>query len=46
MKDPARPIGAVAILLALGACGYAGGDETDAESAVFPAKIYLPCRRN
>jgi hypothetical protein len=39
MKEPARPIGAAAILLVPGARGEAGGDETDAESAVIPAKI-------
>jgi hypothetical protein len=34
----ARPIGAAAILMALGACGYAGGDEVDAESAAILAR--------
>ena len=35
----ARPIGAAAILIALGACGYAGGDEIDAESAAILARV-------
>jgi hypothetical protein len=35
----ARPIGAVAILMALGACGYAGSDEVDAESAAILARV-------
>jgi hypothetical protein len=35
----ARPIGAAAILVALGACGYAGSDEIDAESAAILARV-------
>ena len=35
----ARPIGAVAILMALGACGYAGSDEIEAESAAILARV-------
>ena len=35
----ARRIGAAAILVALGACGYAGSDEIDAESAVILARV-------
>jgi len=35
----ARPIGAVAILMALGACGYAGSDEIEAESATLLARV-------
>jgi hypothetical protein len=34
-----RPIGAVVILMALGACGYATSDEIDAESAVILARV-------
>jgi hypothetical protein len=35
----ARPIGAAAILMAVGACGYAGSDEIDAESAAILARV-------
>jgi hypothetical protein len=35
----ARPFGAAAILIALGACGDAGRDEVDAESAVILARV-------
>jgi len=35
----ARPIGAAAILMALGACGYAGSDEVEAESAAILARV-------
>ena len=35
----ARPIGATAILMALGACGYAGSDEIEAESAAILARV-------
>lgn len=34
-----RPICAAAILIALGACGDAGRDEVDAESAVILARV-------
>jgi hypothetical protein len=39
MSPFARPIRATAILMALGACGYAGGDEVDAESAAILARV-------
>ncbi len=39
MFPSVRSIGAVAILIALGACGYAGGDEVDAESAAILARV-------
>jgi len=39
MRGGRRLIGAAAILIALGACGYAGGDEVDAESAVILARV-------
>ena len=35
----AQRIGAAAILVALVACGYAGSDEIDAESAVILARV-------
>jgi hypothetical protein len=34
-----RPIGAAAILMALGACGYAGSDEIEAESAAILTRV-------
>ena len=37
MKESARPFSAAALLMALGACGYAGSDEIDAESAAILA---------
>ena len=39
MSPFARPIRVTAILMALGACGYAGGDEVDAESAAILARV-------
>lgn len=39
MFPSARPIGAAVILMALGACGYAGSDEIDAESAAILARV-------
>ncbi|MGH8661592.1 MAG: hypothetical protein ACREUB_07480 [Burkholderiales bacterium] len=38
MSAIARPISAAVLLAALGACGYAGGDEIDAESAAILAR--------
>jgi len=35
----ARLIGATAIVMALGACGYAGSDEIEAESAAILARV-------
>ena len=35
----AHPLGAAAVLIALGACGYAGSDEIDAESAAILARV-------
>jgi hypothetical protein len=35
----ARPIGAVAIVTTLCACGYAGDDEVDVESAAILARV-------
>lgn len=38
MFPSARPLGAATILIALGACGYAGSDEIEAESAAILAR--------
>ena len=38
MRAGWRPIGAAAVLMAVGACGYAGSDEIDAESAAILAR--------
>lgn len=39
MRGGWRPIGAAAILIALGACGYASRDEIEAESAAILARV-------
>jgi hypothetical protein len=39
MRGAWRALGAAAILLALSACGFAGSDEIEAESAVILARV-------
>lgn len=39
MRGGWRPIGLAAILMALGACGYASSDEIEAESAAILARV-------
>ena len=35
----AHPLGAAAVLISLGACGYAGSDEIEAETAAVLARV-------